>query len=114
MGERTTFLTEYVPMPDGEEMEIHVDYTKGGGNIWTGNTDARGIEICFWPVRREQRSVTRMLHEPRGRRIMVEPMGRLNRRRGEYWAGFVRTHLKAIAAAAIDQDWEEARRLLQP
>jgi hypothetical protein len=91
------------------EMEIILQYTKGGHNAFTGDTDGRGLELAFWPVQRCDGSITRTLFDSDGMRFMIYPLSRKSDKRGWDIAEILRPHTEALADLANKRDWANIR-----
>jgi hypothetical protein len=67
-----------VPTEDVTNIEVHVDYQKGGTNMLTGDFNAGGIYAYVSPLAIKDGFETRVLF--RGRKVRLVECNRLNRK----------------------------------
>lgn len=115
--EMKTYFNTYGPsLTEGEEVEMSVDYSRGGTSWFSGQHRPRGIRISFTPVKRAHTSYgmskTSILGDDRGRAFVVRELNRVSDKQGREIADKVKPHAAELIAAAARQDWGDIHRQL--
>ena len=113
----TNYFKQYAKLNETEELEITVRYSLGGTSWFDGKLRPRGIKLGFTPIRRQEHNgystMTTTLMDDRGRSFHIKDLSRKSDKQGKLVATFVEQNIDAIAAAAVQQDWNGVAAIMR-
>ena len=98
-------------------VEIAISYRKAGRNMWNGNTERGGIEVCVNPMKRsvDERgivSTSYMLFANNGFRVLVEELSRFSQKKLDRAVSIIEPIKGQIAEFMEREDKQGAANLI--